>query len=159
VPIRHVIRSDLGLALSVHTGTITDEEFLESYRTLLEDPRYDLGYSRLVDLRRTDSSSRSSDALRSIVAYMKRRYEGVEVAPKTAVVAPRDISFGLARMYQAYSDLAPGDVVVFRAVDAALAWLGIPDDALPELPESEVPDDGQEAGACEKGDRAIFGKK
>jgi hypothetical protein len=106
-------------------------------RSLFEDPDYDLGYSRLVDLRRTDSSARSGEALRSIAAYVQRQYKDRDVAPKTAVVAPRDVSFGLARMYQAYSDLVPGEVVVFRAADAALAWLGIADERIPEVQQAE----------------------
>jgi hypothetical protein len=137
VPIRHQIRRDLGLAVSIHIGIVTDQEFLDSYEALFNDPDYDLNFSRLVDLRKTDSSSRSSEALRAIAALVRRRYEGVETAPKTAVVAPRDLSFGLARMYQALSELVPGDVVVFRSVDAALAWLGVPDETIPAVRASE----------------------
>lgn len=137
MPIRHQLRPDLGLVLSKHTGMVSDAEFLESYRALLDDPEYDLGLSRLVDLRDADSSARSSEALRSIATHLKRRYKGSDLAPRTAVVAPRDLSFGLARMYQAFSEVVPGDVVVFRSVDAALAWLGVSDEAIPEVRASE----------------------
>lgn len=45
------------------------------------------------------------------------------------MVAPRDVSFGLARMYEMSSTDIPRDFVVFRDLDAAAAWLGIPDDS------------------------------
>lgn len=141
MPIRHQIRPDLGVALSTHEGIVSDEEFLASYRAFLDSPDYDLGFHRLVDLRRADSSSRSSDALRTIATYVKHRYTNVDVAPKTAVIAPRDLSFGLARMYQMFSELVPGDVVVFRSVDAALAWLGVSDEMIPEVRASEILED------------------
>ena len=137
MPIRHHIRPDLGLAVSIHTGSVTDQEFLESYRALFESPDYDLGFGRLVDLRRTDSSTRSGEALRTIASYVKGRYANVTLTPKTAVVAPHDVSFGLARMYEAFSRFVPGDVVVFRSADAALAWLGISAERVPEVQRSE----------------------
>ena len=36
-------------------------------------------------------------------------------------------------MYQVYADEVPWDFVVFRAVDAALAWLGLPEDLMDDL--------------------------
>jgi hypothetical protein len=137
MPIRHHIRRDLRLVVSIHYGAVSDQEFLDGYRTLFEDPEFDLGFNRLVDLRRTDSSSRSTSALRSFAAWVKQRYEGAQVAPKTAVVAPRDVSFGLARMYEAFTNLTPGEFVVFRSVDAALAWLGISDEMIAQVEAQE----------------------
>ena len=31
-------------------------------------------------------------------------------------------------MYEIYSDVIPWDLVVFRSVESALAWLGLPED-------------------------------
>jgi hypothetical protein len=33
-------------------------------------------------------------------------------------------------MYEAFADSVPWDFVVFRVVDAALAWLGVPEDLM-----------------------------
>ena len=130
MPITHDIRPDLALIISTHVGSISDDEFLASYKALFDDPRFDLGYNRLVDLRKANSGTRSPEALYAFARFMEERYRDAEAAPKTAVIAPRDISFGLARMYEAYTDLVPGDFVVFRAADAALAWLKAPEGIL-----------------------------
>jgi hypothetical protein len=55
---------------------------------------------------------------------------GITMRPRVAVVAPKDLSFGLARMYDAFADSIPWNFVVFRAMDAALAWLGLPEDLM-----------------------------
>lgn len=114
------------LIVSVHVGTVPDDEFLRSYKQLFEDAAFDENYNLLVDLRRTTSGERSTAALRSLSADVEQQYRSAEPAPKTAVIAPTDISFGLGRMYQSFVDTVPGEVVIFRAADAALAWLGVP---------------------------------
>jgi hypothetical protein len=118
------------LIVSVHVGTVPDEEFLRFYRQLLGDAEFNEKYNLLVDLRRATSGERSTEALRSLSSVVAERYRLVEPAPKTAVIAPTDISFGLGRMYQSFVHTVPGEVVIFRAADAALAWLGIPPEVL-----------------------------
>jgi hypothetical protein len=39
----------------------------------------------------------------------------------------------MARVYEAFSDLVPVDFNVFRAADAALAWLGMPENFMDDL--------------------------
>ena len=100
------------------------------YKGFFEDPRFDKTFNLLVDLRQTESTERSPAALRKFADFSLNFYGRSPVRTKIAVVAPKDLSFGLARMYEAYSDNVPSDFVVFRAVDAALAWLGLPEDFL-----------------------------
>ena len=84
--------------------------------------------NQLVDLREADSRSRGAPALRQLAEWVRTSLEGVKSRPKVAVVAPKDLSFGLARMYGCYSGIELWDFTVFRAIDAALAWLGMPED-------------------------------
>ena len=98
MPIRHDIRADLALVISTHVGTVPDDEFHASYRALFEDARFDLAFNRLVDLRNTHSGARSSGALVTFARYVQELYRNTEAAPRTAVIAPNDISFGLARL-------------------------------------------------------------
>ena len=67
--------------------------------------------------------------------YARIQFSETSAHPKVAIVAPNDLVFGLARMYEVFSELekVPWDLVVFRAVDAALAWLGLSDDFLDSL--------------------------
>lgn len=126
MPIKHIFKKDFGLTVSIHTGTTSDTEFIESYAEFYKSPEFCLSYNRLVDLRNANSSNRSPVALRKIAAITAKLYKESKHTPKTAIIAKRDLSYGLSRMYQAYSDSVPGELVVFRDIDDALAWLRVP---------------------------------
>lgn len=130
MPIEYQGRPEHNLIILVHVGTIPDDEFLTFYESLYGSNQFDPSMNLLVDLRQADSTSRSSVVLRQLANTVVERYKGITTRPKVAVVAPKDLSFGLARMYEVYADSVPWDFVVFRAVDAALAWLGVPDDLM-----------------------------
>jgi hypothetical protein len=128
--------------VSTHSGSVTDQEFLESYRTLFENPNMNLGYRHLVDLRDANCSPRSTAALRSFAVDIRNRCGGAGKVPKTAVIAPNDVSFGLARMYEAFADVTPREFIVVRSAEAALSWLGLPD----AMNEEANPTLGSKAG-------------
>jgi hypothetical protein len=120
------------LIIMTHEGPVSDEEFLESYRSYYESDRFDPTASMLVDLRRADSALRTPETLEHFAQFVGTKLAGAPARPKVAVVAPADVSFGLARMYEAFASSIEWDFVVFRALDAALAWLGVPDSVLAE---------------------------
>jgi len=130
MPIELHIRPEHHLVILVHVGATPDDEFLAFYRSLYESDTFDSSMNQLVDLRQADSQSRSPEVLRQFAGFIKSTLEDDGVYPKIAVVAPRDLSFGLARMYQAFAASVPWDFAVFRAMDAALAWLGLPEDLM-----------------------------
>ena len=135
MPVRFRFFPKFNTVVCEHIGTIGDDEFLASYTSLYADDRFIPTMNHLVDLRRTDSAKRTQHTLRSFAASMNERFHKAHMKPKIAVIAPKDASFGLARMYEAYSDNIPGDFVVFRSPDAAVAWLGLPESVLDELEE------------------------
>ena len=130
MPITYQLKSDERLVILVHAGIVTDDEFLSFYRALFEDNRFDMSFNMLVDLRQTESSVRSAAALNEFADFMRRQFISITVRPKVAVVAPEDVSFGLARMYEVFSGDVPWEFAVFRAADAALAWLGLSENLL-----------------------------
>ncbi len=130
MPITHKILSDLKLAISTHIDLIPDDEFLASYQELLALDSFGLDFNQLIDLRNTKSHARSPEALHTVAEMIALRYIGVNVDRKTAIIAPTNLSFGLSRMYEAFAPAISGDFVVFRAADAALAWLKVPADTL-----------------------------
>ena len=130
MPIKCHYRIADRLVVFVHEGVVSDDEFLSTYTACHEDPRFDRAFNVLVDLRRTESDVRSSSVLRAFADFRHRWFGDKQVHAKVAVIAPQDLSFGLARMYEIYSETVPVDFVVFRAADAALAWLGAPEDLL-----------------------------
>ena len=130
MPVIFDFKSEHNLVICRHFGTVDDKEFLNSYRSLFESGRFDPSMDLVVDLRRADSSKRSQEAIREFAEYLKRWMQKTEKKSRVVVIAPRDVSFGLARMYEAYSESAHIDFTVFREADAALESLGIPEDAL-----------------------------
>ncbi len=128
MPIESYVRPDHNLAIIVHTGRVPDDEFLTFYKSFFESDTFKPPVNILVDLRETSSSSRSPEALLSFAESVEAKLSDITASTKVAVVAPKDLSFGLARMYDVLSGSVQWNFVVFRAMDAALAWLGLPED-------------------------------
>ena len=122
------VRPEYKLAIFVHTGRVPDDEFLAFYKAFFESDTFKPPMNILVDLRETHSSSRSPDALLRFAESVEEKLADITASTKVAVVAPKDLSFGLARMYEVLADSVHWNFVVFRAMDAALAWLGLPED-------------------------------
>ncbi len=122
------VRPEHNMTIFVHTGRVPDDEFLAFYKSFFESDTFKPPMNLLVDLRETNSSSRSQEALLRFAELAEAKLADITASTKVAVVAPKDLSFGLARMYEVLSDSVHWNFVVFRAMDAALAWLGLPED-------------------------------
>jgi len=145
MPITYQLKPDERLVVLVHVGAVTDDEFLSFYKALFEDTRFDKSFNLLVDLRQTESSVRSAAALNQFADFVQRQYVSTTVQPKVAVVAPEDISFGLARMYEVFSGAVPWEFVVFRTADAALAWLGLSENLMDDFDQDAHPEDSPDS--------------
>lgn len=133
MPITVHYKPEINLIICVHTGKVPDDEFLSSYISMYESESFSKGMDQLIDLRNTDSANRSKDVLDQFAVFVESKFKNSTKSPKVAVVAPNNLSFGIARMYEAYSVSIPWDFVVFRALDAAIAWLGASEDLMNEL--------------------------
>jgi hypothetical protein len=136
MPITYQLKPDERLVVLVHVGVVTDDEFLLFYKALYEENRFDKSFNLLVDLRQTESTVRSAGALNQFADFVHQHYTNITARPKVAVVAPEDISFGLARMYEVFSGDVPWEFVVFRKADAALKWLGVSENLMDDLDQS-----------------------
>lgn len=139
MPITCDIKPDAKLVIFAHVGVVPDDEFLSSYRRFLKDPRFNKSFNLLVDLRRTNSSSRSSIALCTLAEFMQEVFTNNTTPPKIAVVAPKDLSFVMAHLYEVFSDSVLWDFTIFRALDAALAWLGAPENLMEDSEQDAQP--------------------
>ena len=126
MPIIYDTKPDEQLVVIRHIGAIPDSEFLTAYREFLRSPDVRAALKVLVDLRLTTSKLRSSGALQALAAFLKEKYRDSMEQRKVAVIAPADLSYGLARMYEIFIADLPWEFVVFRDDDAARAWLGTP---------------------------------
>jgi len=130
MPIKFDINPDKSLVVVVHEGVVLDKEFMSTYQALYRHDRFDYSYNLLVDLRRADSSARSTNALKGFASFIQNQYANIKSHPKVAVIATENISFGLARMYEAFSESVPWDFKVFREASGALEWLELDEDLL-----------------------------
>ena len=133
MPITYHLKPDARLVILAHIGLVPDDEFLSFYKSLYEDSRLDKSFDILIDLRRTESSARSPSAIQESVDLMRRQFVNTSARPKVAVVAPGDVSFGLARMCEVFSDAAPWEFEVFRSAEDALIWLDAAMNLMDEL--------------------------
>ena len=65
---------------------------------------YDLSMNRLVDMREAESASISTDCLRKLASFLCEQFKETQAHPKIAIVAPKDLSFGIARMYEVFTE-------------------------------------------------------
>jgi len=139
MPIKRHFRRERNLLILEHIGTVSDEEFLAFYKSLYGDDRFVVSMDQLVDLRRADSTPRSPEVLRQFAQFVMDQYPIAASPVNIAVVAPKDLSYGLARMYDAFSQRIPWIFEIFRDLDAAADWLGLPRDFVETLRMDDPP--------------------
>ena len=73
-----------------------------------------------------DLSAITREGIERIIQTAKKN-AGKRKEGKTAIVGSKDIEYGLARMYEAYTGLEnlPYEYKIFKNVDEAKEWLGI----------------------------------
>lgn len=125
MPILHTINQELGIVLSSIVGAISDSDLLSSYEELYENERWQPGFHEVVDLRDAQMERVTSEGLQQLSSLVSR-YTNVKTEGfKTAIIAPEDLPFGLARVYEAVSKETPESVMVFRDLNNAFEWLGL----------------------------------
>ena len=87
---------------------------------LLAAPAFDASFDQLWDLREVTEISVTPDTVRQLASA-----RSFKPGARRAVVAPNDLAFGLARMFQLLHDEAPEEFRVFRSVKGARSWLGL----------------------------------
>lgn len=121
MPVSHLVDIARGCVLTTLEGTVTTEELVENSLAMARND--EIGHCRveLVDLTGVVGETVDSAVLREIAGNLKRAVH----IERMAVLASRELDYGLARMFQAYASDGPVDVRVFRDRDEALTWLGL----------------------------------
>jgi hypothetical protein len=117
---RYRIDVERGLICSAATGTLTDEDLREHQSTLRSDPDFRRTLDQVWDFRGVDRVDISNAAVRDLA-----RSRSFDAGTKRAIGAPKDVAYGLARMFQILHDDAPEDLQIFRSLEEAEAWLGL----------------------------------
>ena len=132
-----------GVVLSRGWGVLAADEVVAHYRDLASDPDFDPGFVQLIDLRNVERIDMSFAAVRSVAERPV-----FAAGQRRAILVSNTEQFGVARMYGSLCAFEGEVVDVFRELEAAARWLGIPagavrgddppteraDTAVPELP-------------------------
>jgi hypothetical protein len=103
------------------TGTLTAAEIVDVQNRVRADPAFDPMFALLSDYRLVASFELSAAEVRAIAATTP-----FHPSAKRSLVMADQLGLGMARMFQAYSELALNSTTlkVFRDdIDAAMAWL------------------------------------
>jgi hypothetical protein len=120
LPVNYSIDTQHPLVYTVFSGDVSNADMLEHLRSLYADPRFEASMPELVDLRGVTSVSVSSEMIPASARWPLHS----PLAPR-AIVAPTDLLYGLARMYQSYRDeKGEAHLAIFRTLPPALEWLG-----------------------------------
>jgi hypothetical protein len=120
VPAEYEMDLTLRLVRTHEWGVLTDEDLRGLYEQIRVDPAFEPSFRQLCDLREVTKITASVETLRSLA----QTHIFVPGARRAFVVG-RAVDFGLARLFQAYSEVEGQTVEVFRQIDEAEAWLGL----------------------------------
>ena len=106
------------------TGLLTGQEILEAKAGLLRAPDRLTGLAYgMVDVTDVTELRITRDDVMEFVAVDVRIAALVPRAVAVAVVAPGDLAFGLARMWEAFAEVTGWNTHVFRSRADAEPWL------------------------------------
>ena len=120
MPAAHEIDVSRRLVLTKEWGELSDDDLRGLYDRIRADSAFDPSFRQLCDLRAVTRITTSIEMLR-FLAQSRIFLPGA----KRAFVVGREVDFGLARLFQAYSEVEGGTVEVFRKMTEAEAWLGL----------------------------------
>ena len=104
--------------------TVTFEQMAAYLKSLSKDPRYHPPMNKLVDFRECRDYALTREEAEKF-AGLNRELSNVFSNEKCAIVAPRDLEFGMSRVHEMYITGSGLDISVFRRLQDALDWLDI----------------------------------
>lgn len=110
--------------LAIRAWGLADVEGIADYiRQAVMDPRWKPGTPCLMDFKELDLATFPMEHLRSLV-QRERPFADRIGAAKIAILVTRPVDFGIARMWESFSQDLGQTRQVFYDMDEALAWLG-----------------------------------
>ncbi|MBW2446411.1 MAG: hypothetical protein JRG83_10830 [Deltaproteobacteria bacterium] len=127
----HEIDESRNLVVARVSGSVDSETLLAHLTRIKEDVRLRPGYRSWFDLTDAEPGDVGGEFVRR-AADIARRFDERTGPVRVAVLAPDDLTFGLARMYSLLVGSLQREVRVFRSAADARAWLCVAD------PEGDV---------------------
>ncbi len=121
MPSSYRIDTGTNTAYSRAWGTVTDDEFLAHQRAISADPRFRRDMRQLLDGRGITEVKVTIPGIHKLIAgnpYGK--------GARRALVSGSEVVYGMSRVFELGRVTPEDEFRVFRALDEALTWLGLP---------------------------------
>ena len=118
---------DGNIVVFTFAGEFTLDQYFAAMAQLDASEAYNRNIDTIWDLREADTKSLGIEDVRSIAANARSLAARRKKDWKVAIVAQTDLTFGLARMYEAYASGVHHRTKVFRNFEEAEAWVRKPD--------------------------------
>ncbi|HKW51539.1 MAG TPA: hypothetical protein VJQ53_07390 [Candidatus Eisenbacteria bacterium] len=123
MPVTYALEGSL-LKLTL-VGTYEPADIIAQFLAALADPKCPDQVALLVDVTRSESlETRAPHEIRQVAEQLGPYRE--RIGGRCAVVAERDVHFGLSSMGIVYSEGVGVEAAVFRDTKSALEWLRVP---------------------------------
>jgi hypothetical protein len=119
--IRFTTDTSIDLSIFSCTGQLSADEIMKTVKSIYEGmPSRNI----IWDLAESDVSSITADEVRELARGVKKLAHSRE-GGKTAIVSPKDISYGIGRMYQIFAEIysQSAQIEVFRSKLEAERWV------------------------------------
>ena len=116
------IDNSLGVVFTKVEGVVNFQDIGDHQQALLQDPDFDPSFDHLLDGTEVLAIELSADEWREVAST---RLFG-KGSRRAFVVPDRHAIYGMFRMFRMLRDAEPDDIQVFRDIDEARKWLGLP---------------------------------
>ena len=124
MPITFYLNRDEKLMVSRYVGDVGDDNFIHSYKTVLRSGKFEPGFDELVDMTKMTYFTITTKGIYGVQSLVEEIYATSTHIVRKAVVAPKIMHFGMARMYELHNkEQSSEEVMVFRTMLEALKWL------------------------------------
>lgn len=124
MPIEFTFHNESRLMRHRAWGVLQASEISDAVRKAAKDRRFRSGLRQLFDLSDVEYVAATYEELLTL-SIDGQRYQEQLRGGRLAIVAPRDVQYGLARMYQTLCIDLPLEVAAFRDATDARQWLGL----------------------------------
>ena len=120
--IRFHYDDELDARIATYSGFVDDEDLRTAYDALLASGEFDPAMDVVSDLSEVTRYDVSAEGLREL-ARTFAPYNAAMAGARLAIVAPKDVIYGMARMFEILRSDAPQEIRIFRDLEEAREWI------------------------------------
>ena len=104
-------------------GSYTPDEIMQAFMDALDDPLFPEDARFLLDVRKSSElSERSYNDIKTVAQFFAAHAD--RVSGRCAIVADKEVHYGLSRMGATFAEIKGARIEVFRDINEAILWIG-----------------------------------